>query len=394
MARTTATRLDSAETPDGVARGQLGAGRSARFNTDRRASRASLSSMRRMLETKGYAATDPKKPLAPFTFARRDPRDHDVLIRIEYCGICHSDVHQVRDEWGGSTYPMVPGHEIVGTVEKVGAKVTRFKPGDRAGIGCFVDSCRTCRKCKAGEEQFCEKHTAFTYNGTEMDEKTPTQGGYSTQIVVDEGYALKIAKELPADRVAPLLCAGITTYAPLRRWKVEKGQRVGVVGLGGLGHMAVKIAAAMGCEVTLFSHSPKKREAAKSLGAHEFVVSSDDAAMNAVSERLDIIIDTVSADHDVARLLQTLRVDGTLVLVGLPEKPLVIPAFPIVGKQRRLVGSMIGGIRETQEMLDFCAAHKVLADVETIAAPKINEAYDRLVRADVRYRFVIDASTF
>jgi uncharacterized zinc-type alcohol dehydrogenase-like protein len=346
-----------------------------------------------VLDTKAFAAFDPKSPLRPWSFARREPGDRDVLIHIEYCGICHSDVHQVRDEWGGAKYPMVPGHEIVGTVAKVGARVTKTKVGDRAGVGCMVGSCRSCASCKAGDEQYCERHVAWTYNGTEMDEKTPTQGGYATQIVVDEDFVLRIARELPADRVAPLLCAGITTYSPLRHWNVARGQRVGVVGLGGLGHMAVKIAAAMGAEVTVLSHSPNKRDDAKRLGAHDLVVSTDDAAMKKLDSRLDLIVDTVSAPHDVNRLVKTLRRDGSLVLVGLPEKALSIEAFPLVGKRRRVAGSLIGGIRETQEMLDFCAEHNALADIETIPASKIDEAYERMLRGDVRYRFVIDCST-
>jgi len=331
--------------------------------------------------------------LGPFRFERRDPGPHDVLIDILYCGICQSDIHQVQDEWGGSTFPMVPGHEIAGRVSRVGAKVKRFKPGDAAGVGCFVDSCRRCSYCKKGLQQFCSVHTAFTYNATEMDGKTRTFGGYSSQIVVNENYALKISPKLPLERVAPLLCAGITTYSPLRHWKVRKGQRVGVVGLGGLGHMAVKLAASMGAEVTVFSTSPSKEADALRLGAKHFVSSKEEAAMSAMAGKLDFIIDTVSAPHPISSFLGLLRPDGTLVLVGASPKPLEVQAFALVMGRKTLAGSLIGGIKETQEMLDYCARKNVLADVEVIPVSKINEAYQRTRKSDVRFRFVIDLKT-
>jgi uncharacterized zinc-type alcohol dehydrogenase-like protein len=343
-----------------------------------------------MRETRGYAAMAAGAPLAPFTFARRDTGPNDVLIDIRYCGICHSDLHQARDEWGGSVFPMVPGHEIVGTVAQTGAKVTRFKTGDTVGVGCFVDSCRTCRSCKRGEEQYCETHVAWTYNGTEMDQKTPTYGGYSSQIVVDHRYVLRVPKTLPPDRAAPLLCAGITTYSPLRHWKVGRRDTLAVVGLGGLGHMAVKIGAALGAEVTVLSHSEKKRKDAKRLGAADFVVVSDPASLASLNRRFDVILDTVSAQHDINAYLETLKTDGTLILVGAPDKPFSLGAFPLVLRRRRLAGSLIGGIEETQEMLDFCAKHRIPADIETIPIQQVNEAYERMLRGDVRYRFVID----
>ncbi len=346
-----------------------------------------------MSTTQAYAAVDPKSPLGPFELSRRAPRAGDVTIDILYCGICHSDVHQVRNEWQNSHYPMVPGHEIVGRVRAVGATVAKVKPGQFVGVGCMVDSCRQCSPCQRGLEQYCARGNSQTYNSFERDGKTPTQGGYSKQIVVDERFVLKVAGEGSLEGIAPLLCAGITTYSPLRHWKVGKGTRVGVVGLGGLGHMGVKIAAAMGAEVTLFSSSNRKREDAKRLGAHEYVVSNDGAQMSKMADRLDFVLDTVSADHDIGSLLATVRLDGTMVMVGAPEKPLALPAFPLLTNRRSIAGSGIGGIAETQEMLDFCAAHHVTADVEVIPMRKVNEAYDRLVKGDVRYRFVIDSAT-
>jgi uncharacterized zinc-type alcohol dehydrogenase-like protein len=343
--------------------------------------------------TKAYAAFDNKSPLRPFDVPRREPGPDDISIDILYCGICHSDLHQVRNEWQNASYPMVPGHEIVGRVVSVGANVTKLKPGQLGAVGCMVDSCRACDPCERGLEQYCEKGNIPTYNGVERDGKTPTYGGYSKRIVVDQSFVLKVAEQASLEAVAPLLCAGITTYSPLRRWKVGKGSRVGVVGLGGLGHVAVKIAAAMGAEVTLFSSSNRKRDDAKRLGAHEFVVSSDAAEMRKQNGRLDLIIDTVSAWHDVTSLAMTLRLDGTLVLVGVPDKPLEVPAFPLIFKRRAIAGSLIGGIPETQEMLDFCAEHGVTADVEVVPVQQVNEAYERLAKGDVRYRFVIDNST-
>ncbi len=343
-----------------------------------------------MLPTRGYAARGPTSLLEPFNFERRDPGPHDVLIEILYCGICHSDIHQARDEWGGAMFPMVPGHEIVGRVTRVGPEVKRFKVGDLAGVGCFVDSCRTCESCRAGLEQYCEGHIAWTYNGTEKDGKTPTYGGYSTQIVVDENYTLKISPNLPLASVAPLLCAGITTYSPLRHFKVGPGQRVAVVGLGGLGHMAVKLAASMGAEVTVLSTSKTKEQDARRLGAQDFVVSLDPKNLDALANRFDFILDAVSAPHDLNAYLNLLRRDGVLALVGVPPKPIPVQAFSLVLKRRTLAGSVIGGIRETQEMLDYCAEHDITSDVEVIPIQQVNEAYERTLKGDVKYRFVID----
>jgi uncharacterized zinc-type alcohol dehydrogenase-like protein len=343
-----------------------------------------------MLQTRGYAAEAPAARLAPFSFERREPGARDVLIEIMFCGVCHSDIHQARGEWGDEIFPMVPGHEIVGRVARAGAEVSKFKVGDLAGVGCFVDSCRRCANCREGEEQYCENHLAATYNGTEMDEKTPTYGGYSDKIVVDESYALKIPESLAPEGVAPLLCAGITTYSPLRRFRVGEGQKVGVVGLGGLGHMGVKLAASMGAEVTVFSTSQSKEADARSLGASEFVVTRDPDKLEPLAGKYDFILDTVSAPHDLNVYLKLLRREGALVLVGLPEKPLEVDAFSLIANGRTLAGSMIGGIRETQEMLDYCAAHDITSDVEVIPIQQINEAYERTVKADVRYRFVID----
>ena len=346
-----------------------------------------------MPRTRGYATEGPSDPLKPFEFDRRDPGPNDVVIEILFCGICHSDIHQARNEWENATYPMVPGHEIVGRVTKTGAAVTRFAAGDIAGVGCFVDSCRRCASCNDGEEQYCENHLALTYNGTEMDEVTPTFGGYSSQIVVDEKYALKVRADQPLANVAPLLCAGITTYSPLKRWGAGPGKRVGVVGLGGLGHMGVKIASAMGAEVTVFSTSPSKEADARELGAHHFVVTRDPAALEPLVKRYDMILDCVSANHDINLYLNMVKRDGTLVLVGAPETPLAVGAFPLIMSRRQLAGSLIGGIRETQEMLDFCAEHGFAADVEKIGIDRVNEAYDRTIKGDVRYRFVIDMAT-
>ena len=343
-----------------------------------------------MLPTRGYAARGPSSELKPFAFERREVGAHDVLIDILYCGVCHSDIHQARDEWGGSIFPMVPGHEIVGRIARGGTGVTRFKVGDLAGVGCFVDSCRVCANCKDGEEQYCENHLVATYNGTEKDEKTPTYGGYSSQIVVDESYVLTVPTNLPLANVAPLLCAGITTYAPLRRYDVGAGQKVGVVGLGGLGHMGVKLAASMGAQVTVFSTSAGKEEDARQLGASDFVVTRDPRNLAPLAKTFDFILDTVSAAHDVNPYLNLLRREGVMALVGAPEKPLEVAAFSLITNGRTLVGSMIGGIRETQEMLDYCAEKNIASDVEVIPIQQINEAYERTIKSDVRYRFVID----
>lgn len=347
-----------------------------------------------MIQTKGYAALSANAPLQPFNFERRDPKADDIVIEISYAGICHSDIHTARSEWGPTAYPCVPGHEIVGKVVSAGKKVKKFKVGDLAGVGCFVDSCGKCPNCKKSEEQYCAKHTAFTYNGTEMDEKTPTQGGYSTHIVVKDKYALKIKKGAPLDRVAPLLCAGITTYSPLKRHKVGKGHKVGVVGLGGLGHMAVKLAKSMGAEVTVFSTSPGKEADAKRLGAKHFVLTTKPENFAPLEGKFDFILDTVSAKHDFTPYLGALKIDGTMVLVGAAPEPNDVSAFALIFGRKRLTGSLIGGIRETQEMLDYCTKKKVYSDIELIPASKINEAYERTIKSQVKYRFVIDAKTF
>ena len=346
-----------------------------------------------MIPAKAYAAQSATTPLGPWSFDRREPGEHDVVIDILYCGVCHSDIHQVRDEWGGSIYPMVPGHEIVGRISRVGSHVKDFKVGDLAGIGCFVDSCRVCGSCKDGLEQYCETFLSGTYNGYEQDRKTPTYGGYSTQITVDEKYTLKVSPKLPLDGVAPLLCAGITTWSPLREWKVGKGHRLGVLGLGGLGHMAVKLGVALGAEVTMLSSSSSKEKDAKKLGAHKFALTSDANALKQYTGYFDFIIDTVSAQHDFNTYLNLLKRDGTLILVGAPPKPIDFPAFGIIARRKRIAGSMIGGIRETQEMLDFCAEHNIVSDVEVIDIRDINTAYERMIKGDVRYRFVIDIAS-
>lgn len=343
-----------------------------------------------MIATKGYAAQNPTATLQPFNFSRREVGPHDVRIEIAYCGVCHSDLHQVRDEWGGSIYPMVLGHEIVGRISKVGSAVTKFKVDDLAGVGCFVDSCRVCDSCKAGNEQYCDVGMAGTYNGYEMDKKTPTYGGYSDCIVVDENYALHVSDKLPLEEVAPLLCAGITTYSPLRYWKVRAGQQVAVVGLGGLGHMAVKFAISFGAEVTVLSSSASKEADAKKLGAHHFVNTRDKAASKKVRRSFDFILDTVSAQHDLNFYLALLKTNGTMVMVGIPPNAEPVEAFSLIGKRKTLAGSMIGGIRETQEMLDYCAENRIVSDIELIPIQQIEQAYERMVKGDVRYRFVID----
>jgi uncharacterized zinc-type alcohol dehydrogenase-like protein len=345
-----------------------------------------------MTKTSAYAAQTKSSPLGPLAIDRREPGPHDVLIDISFCGVCHSDIHQVRDEWGGSIYPMVPGHEIVGTVSRVGDSVARWKVGDIVGVGCFVDSCRECAACEAGEEQYCENGMTPTYNGRERDGKTPTFGGYSKRITVNEDYVVRIPDGIPLEGAAPLLCAGITTYSPLRHFGVKAGDKVAIVGLGGLGHMGVKLAKAMGAHVTVLSHSPGKRDDAIALGADEFIATSDADVFKKNRNRFDFILDTVSAAHDYNDYLRLLRLDGTMVLVGIPD-PTPVSAGPLVSRRRRLAGSAIGGIRETQEMLDFCAEHGLQADVEVIAIEQINEAYERMLRSDVRYRFVIDTAS-
>jgi uncharacterized zinc-type alcohol dehydrogenase-like protein len=346
-----------------------------------------------MTVARAYAAFNARDPLGPYTVERREPGPTDVEIDILFCGICHSDIHQVRDEWGGATYPMVPGHEIVGRVTRVGAAVSKLKVGDMAGVGCMVDSCRTCPSCKRDLEQFCEKTAAYTYNGTEMDRRTPTFGGYSTSVVVDEAFVLRVPENLDPAGAAPLLCAGITTYSPLRQWRCKAGDRVGVVGLGGLGHMAVKLAASMGAEVTMLSTSRAKQADARRLGAAHFALTTDEATFKRLHGSFDLIIDTISVAHDYNRYLGMLRPLGTMVLVGAPPEATPVSAFALILGNKRLVGSLIGGIAETQEMLDYCGKHGIVSDVEIIPADKVNEAYERMLKGDVRYRFVIDLAS-
>lgn len=346
-----------------------------------------------MSKAKAYAAFDPSSSLGPWDFERREVGEHDVQIEIKYCGVCHSDLHQVRNEWGGAMYPLVPGHEIVGVVTKVGSKVKKFKEGDLAGVGCFVDSCRECHSCKEGLEQYCEVQNVGTYSSYERDGKTITYGGYSSHIVVDENYTLKVPKNLDLARTAPLLCAGITTYSPIMQWQIGKGHRVGIVGLGGLGHMAVKIAAAKGADVTVLSTSPNKEQDARDLGAHNFAVTKDPETLKSLRNSFDFIIDTVSAPHDYNLYLSMLKRDGTMILLGAPPEPSPVAGFSLIARRKRLVGSMIGGIQETQEMLDFCAEHNIMSDIELIPIAEINTAYERMLRSDVKYRFVIDMAT-
>lgn len=346
-----------------------------------------------MKNVKAYAALDAKTPLKFHPIDRRDPREDDVTIDIKYCGVCHSDIHQVRDEWGGSQFPMVPGHEIVGTVSKVGPKVTKFKVGDKVGVGCMVNSCQSCPSCKEGLEQYCETTGSVgTYNSTDTD-GSPTFGGYSTHIVVKEAFVLRVPENLPLDGVAPLLCAGITTYSPLKHWQAGPGKKVAVVGLGGLGHMAVKLAHAMGSEVTILSHSLKKEADGKRLGADYFYATNNPDTFVKLERSFDLIINTVSVELDWNEYLKLLKRDGTLVLLGVPSTAPQVQAFPLIGGRRSLAGSLIGGIAETQEMLDFCGTHGITSDIEVIDIQKINEAYERMLKGDVRYRFVIDIAS-
>lgn len=344
------------------------------------------------MKTASYAAQNAKSPLAFFEIERRTPGPHDVHIEILYCGVCHSDIHQVRDEWGGSIFPMVPGHEIVGRVVGIGNQVSRFKVGDLAGVGCFTDSCRTCSNCKAGEEQYCDTGSQLTYNGRDKEGK-PTYGGYSTQIITDENYTLKVSENLSLAGVAPLLCAGITTYSPLKYVGIKKGDKVAIVGLGGLGHMGVKFAAAFGAEVTIISSSPSKREDAEKLGAHHFLLSSDKKEMQKHQNHFNYILNTVSAQHDYTTYLNVLNTNGTMIVVGVPPAPTAVPAFNLIVKRRSIIGSLIGGIAETQEMLDFCAKNNIVSDIELIPIQSINEAYERMIKGDVKYRFVIDMAS-
>lgn len=347
-----------------------------------------------MIATKGYAAHNKTAALEPWDFERRAVGAEDVLIDILYCGICHSDIHQVRSEWGAAIYPIVPGHEIVGRIAAVGKHVSKFKVGELAGIGCMVNSCQHCDSCSNGQEQFCDnKQTVWTYNSREKDGVTVTYGGYSSKIVCDQHFVLHVSDQLDLKAVAPLLCAGITTYSPLRKWKVGKGHKVGVLGLGGLGHMAVKFAVSFGAEVTMLSTSPSKEEDAKRLGAHKFVLTKDPEQVKKLERYFDFIIDTVSAPHDYNRYLQMLKTNGVHICVGLPPEPLSIIGGSLMRGNRVLTASSIGGIRETQEMLDYCAAHNIVSDIELIDIKKVNEAYERVLRSDVKYRFVIDMAT-
>ncbi len=347
-----------------------------------------------MLEAKGYAAQNATSPLAPYRFQRRAPGANDVQIEILYCGVCHSDLHTARNEWNNTLYPSVPGHEIVGRVVAVGSSVSQFKPGDTVGVGCMVDSCQHCASCNEGLEQYCEKGFVGTYNGPAFGGGENTYGGYSDNIVVDEKFVLRISHTENLAAVAPLLCAGITTYSPLRQWKVGPGQKVGVVGLGGLGHMAVKIAAAMGAHVVLFTTSPDKREDALRLGAKEVVVSKNADEMAAHVNSFDFILNTVAAPHNLDAFVNLLKRDATMTLVGAPATPHPSPSvFGLIFKRRRIAGSLIGGIAETQEMLDFCAEHSIVSDIEMIDMQQINEAYERMLKSDVKYRFVIDMAT-
>jgi uncharacterized zinc-type alcohol dehydrogenase-like protein len=345
-----------------------------------------------MIQSWGYAAQRATTPLAPFSFTRRDPKEHDVAIEIEYCGVCHSDIHSARNEWKNAIYPMVPGHEIVGRVTAVGSAVKKFKAGDRVGVGVIVDSCRTCHSCKAGEEQYCEVGMTLTYGAYDKYGEL-TQGGYSNNIVTDEHFVHAVSTKLDPAGVAPLLCAGITTYSPLRHWNVGPGQKVGVVGLGGLGHMALKFAHSFGAHVVQFTTSASKIEDAKRLGADDVVISKDPDAMKKEANSFDFILDTVSAVHDLNAYTALLKRDAVYCQVGLPDEPPVINMGNLLFKRRSMAGSIIGGMAQTQEMLDYCAEHNIVSDVEVISIDKINEAFERVVKADVKYRFVIDMST-
>lgn len=346
-----------------------------------------------MYNTKAYAAYDANSDLAPFEFNRRELRPDDVQIEILFCGVCHSDLHQARDEWGGSIYPLVPGHEIVGKVSSIGTAVQSFKVGDFVGVGVFVDSCRKCKNCINHWENYCDEGMTGTYNGKERDGVTIAQGGYSSQIVVNERYVLRIKDTQNLAAVSPLLCAGITTYSPLRHAGVKEGMKVGVIGLGGLGHMGVKFALSFGAETTVISHTPSKEADAKRLGAHSFLLSTDDGALKEYEKYFDVILDTVSANHDYGKYLNLLDINGKLMVVGLPPKQPKVDPFALITNRRSIIGSMIGGIKETQEMLDYCAENRITADVEIIPIQKINEAYERILKNDVQYRFVIDMAS-
>lgn len=346
------------------------------------------------MNTRAYAAYGARQDLKSYEFNRRDIGVHDVALEIKFAGICHSDIHTVRDEWGAAIYPCVPGHEIVGKVSAIGTSVTKFKVGDLIGVGVFVDSCRSCEPCKSGLQQYCINGMTGTYNNLERDGKTPAQGGYSNYFVINEDYAVHIPANLDLAGVAPLLCAGITLYSPIKHWKTGPGKKVGVIGLGGLGHMGVKIATALGADVTVFSHSPKKREDALAMGAKEFVVVNQKADLVSESKKYDLILNTVSAELELEWYVECLKLDGTIVLMGLPGKPYSIGTGPLISQRRSVSGSMIGGIPELQEMLDFCGEHNITSDIELIDPEYINKAYERTVASDVKYRFVIDASKF
>ena len=346
------------------------------------------------MKTKGYAVLAAKQDLVPFDFSRRELRPDDVALDISFAGICHSDIHQAREEWGPAIFPMVPGHEIAGVVTEIGGAVTKFKVGDRIGVGVFVDSCRKCSSCLAGLQQYCVEGMTGTYNGYERDGKTVAQGGYSDKFVVNQDYAVKIPGNLDMSGVAPLLCAGITLYSPLRHWNAGPGKKVGILGLGGLGHMGTKFAAALGAHTTVFSHSPEKEADAKAMGADDFISTKDPKTLASLPADFDLILNTVSADINIEDYLRLLKLDGTLVVIGLPGKPYSVNVPTLLGARRSLSGSMIGGMPQLQEMLDFCGEHNILSDVEVIDPSYINEAYDRTVKSDVKYRFVIDASKF
>ncbi|MBF0271751.1 MAG: NAD(P)-dependent alcohol dehydrogenase [Magnetococcales bacterium] len=342
----------------------------------------------------GYAVQSAEEKLAPYRFERREPRANDVVIEILYCGVCHSDLHQARNDWGGSIYPMVPGHEIIGRVVSVGPEVTRFKSGDRVGVGCMVDSCQHCASCEQGLEQYCEAFPTFTYNALDRHDNRPTFGGYSEKIVVSDQFVVKIPDGMNLAEAAPLLCAGITTWSPLRHWKIGKGSKVAVIGLGGLGHMALKLAHALGADVSLFTRSPGKEQDARRLGAHTVVLSTDEGQMAAVQRQFDLIIDTVPSVHDLNPYLPTLTLNGTLVLVGyLGDLHPMLNTVSLIMGRRSVAGSVIGGIAETQEMLDFCGQHGITSDIEVIRIQEINEAYERMLKSDVKYRFVIDLAS-
>lgn len=346
-----------------------------------------------MTTVKAYAARQADQPLAPYQLERREPGEKDVEIEILFCGVCHSDIHTARNEWAGTMYPVVPGHEIVGKVTRVGSSVTRFKTGDIVGVGCFVDSCRECDSCKSDLEQYCENGHSQTYNSFEQDKRTITYGGYSTHIVVTDHFVLNIPDNLPLQNVAPLLCAGITTYSPLKYWGIKAGDKVAVVGLGGLGHMAVKLAAAMGADITMISTSPEKEHDAARLGAHHFALSTNAETMKVLTGSFNYIINTVSAQHDYNQYLALLKTNGVMILLGAPPKPSDVQAVQLIFGRRSLAGSLVGGIKETQEMLDFCSEHNITSDVEVIPIDQINEAYERTLSGDVHYRFVIDMAS-